>query len=477
MKPTLRTAGPAPLLSLPVFIAVVLLSALFGFVATSFFDDPVGKHTSVTLVSLAALPVLWWLARVHPGLTFGVYLASQPLEAFEIQTPVGTLSAGIIVLTVLLLTCWRELIRIVESNNMVRATLLLCIIWTMFHILRAYHTPANEVLRQVLMLSSFTAMWCIGCWGGYNRLYLHACAGAALGLMTMAALGVGASFGLVSLPSRVNESRTIFGVTSPLIRNFGLDLPYDATSLVASVAASGLAVVSFKGTARRSRAMAVCSLGILLICSLLVFQSRGMVMQLMVGSVGGVMLSTRYKKTVVLLTLVGLGLGVAPLYRSMYATDVVSSELRIDGVLTGLDILTSGIGWMPAGVSGDAILSAFMARSRWAELVPVGSRFQPIHNLPLHEFVSGGVLVGATFMAIWLTTLRSAWRLWRTAREDVEAAGILLGVLMVSLVIVVEPVSSNAAGLWVLLGVVAGAAARVVDEHRGQKAGRRDAGR
>ena len=177
----------------------------------------------VAITSLAAIPLILWATVRVPALVVGVIAFSQILEGFELQTPVGTISPGIVALMVFLGLRLPETLAI-GGSRMSRLGAACLVAYVAGHGFQFLHSDAGLAARSIVTASSFAAFVLLGMYVGVRRSHFAGAAvGGAIGVLVLAGMALAANLGLIPLPSSYSPGREILGVTSPFLRNFGID--------------------------------------------------------------------------------------------------------------------------------------------------------------------------------------------------------------------------------------------------------------
>lgn len=418
-----------------------------------------GENQAVLLALLAAplLPaVLFVLTRSLPAAAFLLVLV-QPLEGYELQTPVGTLSPGIVILGGTILVYHRPLGTVLER---VGPMLWLVPAYMVSHVLHLGTLSGGEVAREMVKYAGFGAMWIAGLLIGATGLTRRVAVAAALALSGMLLLAMAASSGLVPLPTRSSPPRTIFGITSPFTRNFGTDLPFDATALLVPLCVPLIVLIALHHQRAIMRLGAALTVAWLLFGFAFVFQARGMVVQtVLAGMLAFAFTGGRLARLALIGGIVaGLRwIGLA----SLGEVDPISTQLRADGQRIALDVLFTEARWLPFGIPNTEVQERLVDTSYWGATLAttLGTQFQPIHNFILHELVTGGIVIGGLLVALLAVTAWQAVALMRRDRTDLASTALALGFALLVFELMIDPISSNALGMWLLIGMIGGRAA------------------
>jgi len=454
MSIVLRTTnlGP-PALTLGVPLLAMVIGGLLALTGSD-------SWMPLLLLGAAAAPLVLLGIVSSPAMAALILLATQPFEGYDVSTPMGSISAGMVVLALILLVWYRSIIESITTER-AKPILVLVLLYMGLHIFTLLHTEVSVVARGMITFASYGVFWMVGCWLGRLRLYPYVAIGATIALLIMGLLGLGVSFGVVPPTERLTEEgRAILGLTSPLVRSYGTALPYDATALLASLSLPFLAWTLLRAGGERSHVrarvlafLAVVALGAAFV---FVFQSRNMVMQWLLSFAAITFVAGGTGRRLASLTVGGVITWVY-LVPALRATDTVSSDLRLVGYQLAMDLMREDWRWVPAGIAQHDIFALYA--SRYPLVWDAGLRpgHQAIHNLFLNEFVNGGALVGVSLLVIVLIALRRSFRLNAPGASEGAPISLAASLIITLFVAQLEPISSNALGLWMLLGLVIGA--------------------
>lgn len=412
------------------------------------------------ILSIALLPLLLIIIQQSPEAAVFLVFVSQPLEGYEIPTPVGNISVGII-LVALTIMFWNRDIFVALSDPFVRPWLFLIIAYVLIHLLQFSDNSLSIVLRSLVTLSSYAAFWILGAWIGYRRLLNHAARASVLAIIVMGLLGLGVALGYVPETTRVGQVRQILGFESPLVRSYGTDLPFDATAFLAALALPFLILPLFFGylshTAKIRRALLFLVVAAFFF---LTFQSRNMVLQVL-AALGVAMFMRAGALSRYIIAVTGTFIGIRWVWPSIYgdATVSVSSDLRVYGLELGIDIMRNSSEWILGGISQSRIFDLYAERYPLVLAAGLRQGHQAIHNLILNEFVNAGLFAGLLLCGILSIAAAFLLYLNRTVVAETDkyySKYLITASCLAAIVILIEPVSSNALGLWALLGMIFG---------------------
>jgi hypothetical protein len=413
----------------------------------------------ILLFGLAILPFLFVLARDRPVVAFGAFLGVQFMEAFELQTPVGTFSIGIVLLGLLLAVHGpRVHAAITESRPVAIATACL-FAWLLLHLLRfSYADAPAEVFRQVIKDGSFVATFLLAAaFAREPKAWQAAGIGATVSLLVLGGCGILVGLGQLPAPDRIEPPRPLLGVTSPFDRNYGLSVPYDAVALLGPVCLPFLTFTALQGRIRQ-RIPAIVALGSLIMIILFVFQARGLLLQAAVCL--AVALAFRTPKMAVVAALCCIPLIVSGLStlsndrRPNYDRTVISTQLR-----------TATLGYVVRELAADperflsgrdekrVYLTALEQAPNPLLLTVAANQDDEVHNLFLGELVAGGYLAFLAILVPFVLAARQAIRSLRFERSFRSEVGFTALILM-AIALSIEPGTANIVGCWVALGLI-----------------------
>lgn len=446
----LKIARAAPAMAIGAsFVVVGAAVAIIG-------ASPVNL---VALASLAAIPlVVWGTVRV-PELVVAFILFSQILEAFELQTPIGTLSPGIVALLVFLAQKLPQVMATVSSPayRLGIASLVAYVTGQAFQFL---HGDAGLAARQMITASSFAAFVVLGMYIGTRRSHLGAAAiGAATGLVTLAGLALAGDLSIIPLPPAASSSaREILGVVTSFGRNLGLQTV--ALGLLLSSCVPWLALRIRSPTRFWIRAVCITVLAFIWLAALFVFQIRSMVLEVPAGILLVWSLANRRFSTGVMLTgLSAAAVVVLGLYlsASTEATSAVSTQLRTESYVAALREFIGNPSVLLVGTDPREFHLMVNATLTYGSLIPASA---PIHNLLIETILLGGVISGIGLLLLLLAPVFRVVRCARRAgRFDGQIAVAVSAVGIVFLEASVWPGIANSAPLWITLGCAAAVAA------------------
>jgi hypothetical protein len=254
-----------------------------------------------------------------------VFLLAQPLTAFAVATPLGTITADNIVLLCL---AARLLPRYNPKDGESRTVGVCIAVWAFTFLWRISYQSMPASIREMITAVSFLLIVLVS-----ESLPLSRKTIRALGVASYVALCIfgltayAVATGRLSAPNRVAEPRDIFGVTSPWVRNYGLNVAIDAIALLMPVclAPLALALVGKRrgGVVRVSAMLAFIPLAFF---SLYLFQARGMLIQIVLSVTIALCLTRPLTRVVILPAAIYAAVVSA---QSFISVDSISSETRL----------------------------------------------------------------------------------------------------------------------------------------------------
>lgn len=451
----LRVHAPAPAaaisLSLLVGVAIPLLNGDLKFL--------------VALGALTAIPLALVIASRNPVACFGAMIAAQVLDGYQLATPLVTLSLRNLLTITMLVFTWRTFREETGGNPPLRIVSALFLVWFGLHVLQIRHLGVDEVTRIMFTQASFLMVAAIAAaLSRRSRAYPTVASAAAAALLTLGVLGTLAGIGILPLPLRVQAERELLGIGSPIVRNYGLNVPFDAVSLLASVAIPYF-MVRFIRLKRGENPLAALAVIIALGMTILfVFQARGMVLQVLIAL--GATIWITGKKIRWILVPVGFVL-LMQASISLVTADTISSSLR-----SATSMVTVRSAWEdPAefvlGADENRLIIEGAREAGWLAAINQARGANIIHNLFLHYLASNGVISFLMILAAHLYVTRHAYRYWRRNPGDLQAQALLVAILLVMFELNIEPVRANVIGNWVIIGLIMGKRLRVGGPTRG----------
>lgn len=465
-------ARPLALLVLPVAVAAATvlrggsLEQVFGF------------------ASIAGIPLMTWASVSAPEALVGTIVFAQIVEQFELATPAGTISPGSIALIVFLLVRLPNIVATMRRPGYAFATLLVCA-YVAGHLVQFLHVPPYPAARQMVTAGGFAGFALLGMFIGSRRAHLAAAgAGAAAGLLTLGILAIVANVHPVHGILDTYNSRAIFAFTSPFLRSLGLRS--DTAGLLLALAVPWLAYLARFGGRRSIWIAAVSTLALIELASLLLFQSRSMVLEGIIGSVmvwgladrqifsGGAAESLRQaidrarqdRRTVMAarVAVAGLvGIVVLGLYLAIGNTvNGVSTQLRADSYTETFHYF-AGHPWAIIFGTDPVAFHHLIDATLYNPTVSHISENAPVHNFIVETLVAGGIVAAGSLVLLSIVPfLRIARNQLVAGRISPAAAMAMAAVAVAVIEASVTPAIANSGALWIALGCGVAAAAPAV---------------
>lgn len=432
--------------------AVKVVSTIAGGVAGALAVVSGRPDIALLAVTVGWIPVLYAIGSRRPDVLVGLFVLAQPLEAFEVRTPITTVSVGNFLLAVLLLTNASSFRSMLRTSRVTQVATALLLGWLLMYPLRALHDPLGQVLRAAVTMASFVLVAVAGMAVARHPGTLRSIAVGAFGaLMVLATAGILVNMGLAPMTVRTGAARDLFGITSPFLRTYGLNVPFDAVSFLIPLSAPYFCVRALDRHASRvgrvSSILAICLVGL---ASLLIFQGRGMLLQIATAIALAGLLAVPRRYRIVVAIAVGAALLVVAVW--LITADQLSSGLRSGIGLYAIESILADPARFLMGVpEGEFYLEA--ARSLGLqEYAPADSA---VHNFFLSTLVGGGLfafilIVAFHALAIWVPFVH-----WRAAPSPASRA-MLVAVVVVLVGLSIEPARAGIVGSWLVLGVAIG---------------------
>jgi len=424
-------------------------AAVAALAARSTWDAP----ALVLAITIVVLPALVLLAAVWPAAALGVLVAGQVLEAFEYPTAAGTISFGVILLGLVLLFHWRRVLDALRRDRDLVVATALFGGWVATYAFRLRYEPASSVAREVVTVLSFGAFAAAAiAVARYRHAVRNVGIGATVALLILGLCGVLASVGAIPAPERIGGSaRDFLFFSNPIRRNYGLNVAFDSVALLVPLSVSWLLVLlaSRRG---RGRIAAVCTLAVLLFLMLFVFQAREMVVQLMVAVLAtACVIRPKVGWIVAIAALPIVAAGVIHLVN----LDKTSSDVRLVPDRHVFTVLAHDPQRFLLGTSETGFFNESI-RSSPALVAATQTGSYSLHNFFLSNLVAEGFAAFAFTVLLFGVILLRAWRLWRSAPSDSDTRVLLIACVGMLVTLLLETVQQNAAGFWILAGLVLG---------------------
>src|SRR5581483_4117480 len=369
----------------------MIVAVVLGFVAP-YLPESLGAVA--LLLTLSAVPGLIVLAQARPVLTFGLFFAAQPLEAFEIQSPVGSYSVGIIILAALLVTRFGPFIGKARGDALLRRSMIVLAAWLVYLVPSRYGYMGSSAFREALTMSSFVAVTLVAAsLPGDLKTFKSAAVGATSALAVLAVCGVAVGEHWIKQPIRTTAPRDILGFTSPFPRNYGLNIPFDAVTLLSPLVISWFAVRLVRREGRGNMA----ALALLVASILFVFQGRDLLMQVAIGL--AVAFLVVYRKAAPFVVIAS-AVPVLYLYERLAAVDQISTTSRSASDLQVLHTTVAHPLHYLIGTNEEQVFSSAVNQAGLGDAFV--SHQNTIHNLFLSNLVGGGyvalALIGIAYI-------------------------------------------------------------------------------
>jgi len=437
--------------------AILILSAglagaaavVAALAARSTWDPP----ALVLAITIVALPALVILAAEQPAAALGILVAGEVLEAFEYSTAVGTISFGVVLLGLLLLFHWRYVVERIRHDRDLVVAIVLFGGWVVTYAFRLRYEPASSTAREVVTVLSFGAYAAAGiAVARFRHAVRNVGIGATAALLILGVCGVLASVGAIPAPHRIGGvARDFLWFSNPIKRNYGLNVTFDSVALLVPLSVSWL-LVSFASSRGRGRIAAAATLTALLFLMLFVFQAREMIVQLMIAVLAAAcVVRPKVGWIVAVVALPVVVFGVIHLV----ALDKTSSDVRLVPDRYVFTVLAHDpqrflLGTNESGFFNESI------RSSPGLVAATQTGDYSVHNFFLSNLVAGGIAAFTLTVLLFGVILRRAWRLWRFAPRDSDGRALLVACVVVLVTLLMETVQQNAAGYWILVGLVLG---------------------
>ena len=412
--------------------------------------DPPALVLALTIVATSALVLL---AAARPAAALGILVAGQVLEAFEYSTAVGTVSFGVVLLGLLLLFHWRYVLDAIRRHRDLVVATVLFVGWVGTYAFRVRYEPASSAAREAVTVVGFGALVAAGiAVAPYRHAVRNVAVGATAALVILGVCGVLASVGAIPAPHRIGgQARDFLWFSSPIKRNYGLNVAFDSVALLVPLSVSWL-LVSLASRRGRRRIAAAGVLIVLLLLMVFVFQAREMIVQLAVAVLAtACVVRPKVGWVVATAALPIVAAGVIHLV----ALDKTSSDVRLVPERYVFTVLAHDPQRFLLGTSESRFFSESV-RSSPSLVAATQAGDYSVHNFFLSNLVAGGVAAFAFTVLLFGVIFRRAWRLWRSSPSDSDSRTLLVACVAVLVTLLMETVQANAAGYWILAGLTLG---------------------
>jgi hypothetical protein len=321
--------------------------------------------------------------------------------------------------------------------------------------MRVIHTSVDMVMRGVITNASFVAIAIIGAALAESKHVLRSvAAGATVALGVLGGSGILVSLGYLPPPSRVTMARTLFGITSPFVRNYGLDVAFDGVALLIPLCVPLFAVtVLYRRERVVHRLVSLLLLAEITFVAWLVFQARGMLVDMGIALILSAWLTGR--RTLQALA-TGTSILLVPIGAYLISSDEISSGLRTGAARAVFEQILANPVSLFVGSNQDLLYARGAELSGVAFAISYEPGANVIHNLFLQNLAGGGFLAFLLVGSAYAVLLYHSVRLWFANKSDLESQVLLVAVVLVIFELNVEPVRANIVGSWLVMGLCLG---------------------
>ena len=462
----------------PFLVALILPPAVSGLVVALLGGSP---EQVLAAASVAGVPLMAWAAIRAPEALVGAIVFFQILEQFELATPIGTISPGAVALVVFLFVRLPDIVATLRKPGYAFAFLLVCG-YVAGHAFQFMHIPPSQAARQMVTPTGFAGFALLGMYIGTRQRHLAAAgAGAAAGLLIMAVLAVAANIHPVAGLFETNNSRAIFVFTSPFLRSYGLR--GDTAGLLLALAIPWLFCVTRFTSREAVQRASVGVIGLIGLASLLLFQSRSMVLECILGVAivwtladreifsGGPAENLRQavdrarhnRRTMRAARVVFAGMVIAVVFGLYLAVgdtiNGVSTQLRADSYSETVNYFASHPWAVIIGTDPTAFHHLIDA-GLFNPTVRHISENAPVHNFIVETLVAGGIVSAGSLTLLCIVPFLRIVRNQFVAGRITPAAATTMAVVAVAVIEAsVTPAIANSGALWIALGWGVAAAA------------------
>jgi hypothetical protein len=405
------------------------------------------------LSALASIPFLAALAGLALPLLAVIVVFAQVFEGYEFRTPVVTLSIGVVALLLLLVFVRNEL-RTLFRDRLALFLGVSVAVLVGSHLLQIFDVSARIALRGLVAATGIALFWLAGLYLARQTWGMTAVGiGAALALLVLGVAAIGVGTHVLPQSNVLSGGRTFVGLQSPFPRTYGLAVG-GLPSTFLPLTIPWLTLVGLDAEKRRARTVALATIAVLFVLALLFFQTRSMLLQIVVG----VVLTAVAFRGAAWQRLLGLGgLAAAAAFAIpslLFATDRLSTDDRWASYRLALEFFREHPRAILVGTDPSALAAEIDAR-----LVPPLPAAAPIHNMFIQFLAEGGILAAIGASAMLLVPL-AAWTIvairTRTAFVRVEAAWIPAAWTMMAIDFFSYPLIGNGGNAWLGFGMLAG---------------------
>ena len=407
------------------------------------------------VASLAAIPLIVWATFRAPALAVGLIVFAQIFDVFHLVTPIGSLSLGLVALVLFVGLRLSQIAATVALPGY-RVVLVCLVLYMAGQGLQFLHVDPGVAARLLLSGLQVVSFVILGVYVGTRPTFIAGAAvGAACGFLFLGALSLLSSLGIIPFLAGTSVARDILGVVSPFPRNEGLDQVNPGILLALCV--SWLAMQARPTSGLSARAICVAVLGLIMVVSLLLFQTRSMVLDVPLGVILVWILTDRSFRAATLMVaccvpvVVMIGLSLAN------GSDPISTDLRSDSYVWAFSYFVGHPLTLLFGTDVDQFRVIMNASTTYGFLIPAGA---PAHDLLIETIASGGFLSAAGLMVLVIApALRLIGYARRAGRFSSQMALALSAVSIAVVEASINPQVANAAAFWITLGCAVAIAA------------------
>jgi hypothetical protein len=416
-------------------------------IATTFTASQVRLwFASLALVLFPAFLTIFSTSAVFAGFTL---IFSQVFEGFEFNAHFFTLSIGVTCLVAFLIVRLPQASSVLLKAKSVRWLRLAMVVFVLSHFITLQHEIPSVATRAVITASGFAGFWVAGLLSGSAHERKGLALGAICVVLMFAVLAVLAYVGLLPLPFAVSAKRTLLGIRSPIER-VGV-LGFTALGVILPLGVPWLMSVLFRGKNASERVAAFFGVVAIFAASLLIFQARSMVVEIGVA-LGLSFVLFRPSLTMGALVSGAFLVGLVVVLPQLINADKISSDVRGESYTASFNLIRERPSILILGSNQADTLTRVQDESKFGSLVPNA----PVHNIFIMETLSTGLLTSVSLALLFLIPMWRGFRLVirRGHETEMGALAVLMGAMLLCDVMVL-PESSNVAGLWISLGLMA----------------------
>lgn len=441
---------------------------------------------TVGLASIAGVPLMVLAAVWAPEALVGFIVFAQILVQFQLPTPVATILPGSVALLVFVAVRLREIIGTVSKPGYMLATILVGL-YVAAHALQFLHVAPAPAARQIVTATSVALFVLLGMYiGSRSRNLAAAGIGAAGGLLVLAVLALAQNLHMVPGFVPLSAARDLLWIPGLFVRTYGLSSVPAGQLLALSM--PWLACTALFARRLSIRAAAVTGMTVIFLASLLLFQSRSMVLEGLLAplivwvlagrSIPGVVSPTSARQAIrmaledkrtrtVALIVAGAGVIALVVGASLAVADQVSTMNRTNSYGAAIRYFLDYPWAVMVGTNTSTFhqtvnqtVNAFLA-------VPDQvSPDAPVHNFIIETLAAGGIVAAVSLflLAVGPLLVIARAQLMR-GRISPAAATAMAAVLVAVVEASVTPAIANSGALWITLGWGVAVAASAADPH------------